>query len=70
MNRAEALMNEALAAKAQRRRALAALPYADKIRVLLRLQQMAGAIAATRGVARQPWALDEATLRPPASGLP
>lgn len=58
------LMQLALAGKQRRRRALAALPYADKVRVLLRLQQMADAIGATRGAPARSWPLDPATLLP------
>ncbi|MDK9703255.1 MAG: hypothetical protein OEL20_08945 [Sulfuritalea sp.] len=55
-------MNAALSAKQQRRRELAALPYADKIRILLRLQRMADAIRQTRGAAPRAWPIDEEAL--------
>ena len=57
-------MQAALALKQHRRRALAALPYADKVRVLLDLQQMADAIGETRGVPARAWPLDATTLLP------
>lgn len=61
------IMQQALAAKQRRRRALAALPYADKLRHLLQLQQMADAIRQTRGAPPRAWPLDPDTLMPTAS---
>lgn len=68
MDTAEGVMRAALAAKLQRRRELAALPYAEKVRILLRLQRMADAIRATRGAAPRAWLIDEDSLMPKASG--
>lgn len=53
-----------LRAKAQRRQELACLPIAEKVRLLLRLQQMVDSICATRGIAPRAWKLDVQTLRP------
>jgi hypothetical protein len=65
METAETLMQVALAAKRERRRELAALPYAEKVRIVLRLQRMGDAIRATRGARARSWLIDEATLMPP-----
>ena len=64
MDTTEALMHTAVAAKQRRRLELAALPYADKVRIVLRLQRMGDAIRATRGGAARSWAIDETTLMP------
>ncbi len=64
MDTAENLMRSALAHKEQRRKELAALPYAEKIRILLRLQRMADAVGRTRGAAPRAWKIDEQTLMP------
>ena len=64
MDTAENLMSSALADKDRRRRDLAALPYAEKVRILLRLQRMADDIRKTRGAAPRAWNLDERTLSP------
>ncbi len=48
------------------REALAALPYPDKLRRLLQLQQMTGAIRQTRGAPCRAWLLDPDTLKPTA----
>ncbi len=58
------IVQAALAAKQRRRRALAALPYADKLRILLALQQMADAIGQTRGAPPRAWPLNATTLLP------
>ena len=53
------IFDEQLAAKARRRHALATQPIEEKIRVLVRLQEVASAIAqATRGYSRKPWKLE------------
>lgn len=64
MTELPAAMQEALAAKQRRRRALAALPYADKLRILLRLQQVRDAIGETRGATARAWPIDVTTLFP------
>ena len=45
-------------AKAERRRQLAALPLPDKVRVVVRLQQMAAPILRGRGLEVRVWNLD------------
>ena len=64
MNGAYAVMQAALAAKQRRRHELAALPYEEKLRILLRLQQMGDIIRQTRGVPARAWPIDEKTLMP------
>jgi len=45
--------------KRERRRALASLPIEEKIRILVRLQEIAGEISwAARGIKRQPWKME------------
>ena len=52
------VFDEQVAAKARRRRALALRPVEEKLKVLIRLQEVAAAIAqATRGTSRKPWTL-------------
>jgi hypothetical protein len=46
----------------QRRRKLAALSFADKIRILVRLQHMAAPIQRARGRNVRPWELPEEWL--------
>jgi hypothetical protein len=60
---ADELMRRCLDFKRRRRMALARLPYTEKLRILLRLQAMADAIAATRGVTPRAWNLDPETLQ-------
>ncbi len=43
------------AGKAQRRRALARLPYPEKVRAVIQLQEMSAAILRARGKVVQPW---------------
>jgi hypothetical protein len=57
-------MQAALAAKQRRRHELAALPYEEKLRILLRLQQMGDIIRQTRGGSAGAWPIDEKTLMP------
>lgn len=52
------------AAKEARRQALAALPYEEKLRILLHLQRIADSIRQTRGLPAQAWPLDSETLLP------
>lgn len=52
------LFDAQIAAKSRRRRELAARPIEEKVRILVRLQGVASAIAqATRGHSRKPWNL-------------
>jgi hypothetical protein len=46
------------AAKERRRKELAALPYPEKVRVVIRLQQMAAPILRARGRPVRVWPLD------------
>ncbi len=55
-----------IAAKEQRRRKLAALPFAEKVRVVITLQQMAAPVLRARGRAVRVWALDD--LKPVGRG--
>ncbi len=64
MNTPPPEMQAALAAKQKRRRELAALPYEEKLRILLRLQRLSDAIRQTRGESARAWPLDENTLLP------
>ena len=47
-----------IAAKEQRRQKLAALPFAEKVRVVVKLQQMVAPVLRARGRAVQVWTLD------------
>ncbi len=69
MDTADSLMRHALARKRQRRHALAALPYAEKLRVLLRMQRMADAIRRTRGAPPRAWPISEDRLLPLEGGV-
>lgn len=51
-------LNELLAAKQRRRHELAALPIEEKIRVVVRLQEMAAPILRQRGKTVRCWKLD------------
>lgn len=44
-----------LAGKEQRRRTLARLPYAEKVKAVIQLQEMATAVLRSRGKFAQPW---------------
>ena len=43
------------AAKAERRQALSRLPYAEKVRAVIKLQEMAAPLLRARGKMVQPW---------------
>ncbi len=47
-----------IAAKERRRQRLAALPFADKVRVVVQMQQMVAPVLRARGRAVRVWALD------------
>lgn len=64
MNAPQAALQAVLAAKQRRRHELAALPYEEKLRILLRLQQMGDVIRQTRGASARAWPIDEKTLLP------
>jgi hypothetical protein len=53
-----------LAAKEARRKELAALPYAEKVRIVVQLQAMAAPILRARGRNVEPWDLPPATPEP------
>ncbi len=55
MDTSPELLNRLFTAKADRRRELARADFAEKIRMLIRLQQMAADIAKTRGKILAPW---------------
>ena len=55
MDTSPELLNRLFAAKADRRRELARADFAEQIRMLIRLQQMAADIAKTRGKVLRPW---------------
>jgi hypothetical protein len=48
-------LNSALASKRQRRRDLASLPIEEKLRAVVKLQQMAAPILKKRGISRPVW---------------
>ncbi len=47
-----------LEAKAKRRHYLAALPFADKVAAVVKLQKMAAPILRARGKMVEPWRMD------------
>jgi hypothetical protein len=49
-------------AKDQRRKELAALPYVEKLKLLLKLQRMADVGRAARGLPPKAWPFDPETL--------
>jgi hypothetical protein len=51
-------LTRVLAAKAQRRRDLAALPWPEKVRMVVELQRMAAPILRARGQTVRVWQLD------------
>ena len=51
-----------IAAKEQRRQKLAALPFAEKVRVVVQLQQMVAPVLRARGRTVRVWALDDSKL--------
>jgi len=48
-----------IAAKERRRRKLAALPFAEKVRIVIKLQEMAAPILRARGRSVKVWPLEE-----------
>jgi hypothetical protein len=52
-----------LAAKERRRRQLAALPFPDKVRQVMQMQQMAAPILRARGRCIRVWHVDESEMR-------
>jgi len=51
-----------IAAKERRRRKLAALPFAEKVRLVIKLQQMAAPLLKARGRSVKVWPLEEGKL--------
>ena len=48
-----------IAAKEQRRHKLAALPFAEKVRLVVQLQRMAAPILRARGLMVREWGIDQ-----------
>ena len=48
-----------VAAKEARRRRLAALPFSEKVRIVVRLQEMAAPVLRARGIKVRVWNLDD-----------
>jgi len=69
METTETVMRRTLALKQRRRQELAALPYAEKLRILLRMQRMTDAIRRTRGAPPRAWPISEITLLPLEGGV-
>jgi hypothetical protein len=61
----EEIFQESLARKAERRKMLAALPFEEKIRIVVQMQQMFAPILQARGIQVKPWELDEPSDSPP-----
>jgi hypothetical protein len=57
-----AQLQHILDAKERRRKELAALPYTEKLKILLKLQRMADAGRAARGLSPKAWPFDPKTL--------
>jgi hypothetical protein len=55
MDTSPELLEKAFTAKETRRRALARASFEEKFGILIRLQEMAAAIAKTRGQVLRPW---------------
>ncbi len=65
MDHVNARVGALFAAKETRRRKLAGLPFADKVRVVVRLQRMVAPLWRARGKQVRVWKIDEsATHRP------
>lgn len=47
-----------IAAKEQRRRKLAALPFPEKVRIVIRMQEMAAPVLRARGLPAPVWQMD------------
>ncbi len=55
MDAVKAEVMQLFAAKTERRRALSRLPYPEKVRAVIKLQEMAAPILRARGKLVQPW---------------
>jgi hypothetical protein len=58
MDAMETLIDRLMAAKEQRRRKLAALPFPEKVRLVMKLQQMAAPLLRARGLSARVWSLE------------
>lgn len=56
--KAKELMDRLIAAKEERRKRLAALPFEKKIRIIVRMQEMLAPIYRARGIDVEPWKID------------
>jgi hypothetical protein len=59
MNELDPEIARLITAKEQRRHKLAALPFAEKVRLVVKLQQMAAPVLRARGRSVAVWALDD-----------
>lgn len=53
------MLEDSLALKAARRRQLAALPFEEKVRIVVKLQQMQAPILRARGIDAKVWKLKD-----------
>jgi hypothetical protein len=58
------------AAKEERRKALARLPFPAKVEAVIKLQQMAAPILRTRGKVAQPWTISATSEKSPNASTP
>lgn len=58
----KAIFDAQIEAKERRRKELAALPYTEKLKILLKLQRMADVGRAIRGLPPKAWPFDPDTL--------
>jgi len=58
MDAVNPLIDRPIAAKQHRRRKLAALPFVEKVRLVVKLQQMAAPVLRTRGLSVMVWSLE------------
>jgi hypothetical protein len=59
MDKLDSEMARVITAKERRRQKLAALPFAEKVRLVVKLQQMAAPVLRARGRSVAVWALDD-----------
>jgi hypothetical protein len=59
MDKLDPEMARVITAKERRRHKLAALPFAEKVRLVVKLQQMAAPVLRARGHSVAVWTLDE-----------
>jgi hypothetical protein len=63
-------LTRVFAAKEQRRKALARLPFPEKVRAVIRLQEMAAPILRARGKDVRPWRVSVADEKAPSASTP